>query len=346
MRKIFLVVLTATLLVQHAWAREQLVRGKVLEVFENVFVVGILDGIHKQKKVKIFRRDRDDTMEISPSKGDRIMVLQMEKPSGDFEFFVQDFQHTRGLAFFGILFLVVFVLVARENAVRALLTLALSFGVIFWWLLPAAEQSEFLFLKTLLACAGISLVTLLILLGFSRKSVGAILGTMAGVATAAGFTVLIGCFAKITGLGEENIRILLINFPDVDVRGIIFSGIVLSALGATMDTAVSVASTVCEVAKNSKKKFKKLFRSGMNVGCDILGSMINTLVFAFTGGAFAMLVLFSTANDLSLAEVLNYEFVAHDVMMALTGSFGLVATVPATALLAAFLESFPRKQKS
>jgi len=77
----------------------------------------------------------------------------------------------------------------------------------------------------------------------------------------------------------------------------------------------------------------------MNVGRDVLGSMTNTLIFAFTGGAFAILVLFSTAKDLTFLEVLNYEFIATDVAMALAGSFGLIATVPATAAISAGFEN-------
>jgi len=352
-QKIFIAFLALFILlvfIRNSKIEGNVVRGKVLEVYDNIFSVGILEGKYAKKKVSIKREDQNNNWEISPQKNDLITVLQVEKDSQETTFYIQDFEHTRGLFAFLLLFLIIFALVAKKEGLRALFALSLSFFAIFKILLPAAYNADFLILKTFIIANAIAILSLLILLKFSRKAFASILGTFFGITTATFTVILISHFAKITGLANEDIRMLLINSPQINVKGILFSGIILSALGAVMDTAVSIASAINELSQSLDKnlskleKFKKLFTSGMNVGRDVLGSMINTLIFAFTGSAFAILVLFAGAHDLPLFEILNYEFVSSDIMMALSGSFALTATVPSTALAGALLESYGFKK--
>lgn len=124
----------------------------------------------------------------------------------------------------------------------------------------------------------------------------------------------------------------------VDFRGLLFAGMILGALGAVMDVAVSIASAVAEVREaNPELSVWDLASSGLNVGRDVLGTMANTLILAYAGGALPLLLLL-TAHGQEMTKVLNLDIIATEVVRALSGSTGLAFSVPATALLAALLQ--------
>ena len=92
-----------------------------------------------------------------------------------------------------------------------------------------------------------------------------------------------------------------------------------------MDVGMSIASTIQEIYETDKTlSMKRLFVSGINVGRDMMGTMTNTLIFAYVGGAMTTLVI-------------NYAYDLIEIMQGLYGSLGVVLTVPITALIASFL---------
>jgi uncharacterized membrane protein len=121
----------------------------------------------------------------------------------------------------------------------------------------------------------------------------------------------------------------------IDFQGLLFSGILIGALGAVMDVGMSIASAIDEVRKvHPRANFMNLFNAGMNVGRDVMGTMSNTLILAYTGAALPLLLLF-IAGGFPLTKVINMEMVAEEIARALAGSIGLVLCIPATALVAA-----------
>jgi len=156
------------------------------------------------------------------------------------------------------------------------------------------------------------------------------------VLVAGGIAFFVGSLASLTGLGDEEAQMLMyipqqVNF---DFKGILFAGIIIGALGAVMDVGMSIASSMREVeAAKPEITTKDLIRSGMNVGRDIMGTMSNTLILAYTGGSLQLMLLFM-AHDFSLTEVINWDMIASEVVRALAGSIGLIFTIPLTAMVA------------
>ena len=152
------------------------------------------------------------------------------------------------------------------------------------------------------------------------------------------FSLLINNFSHLNGLGTEDMRIFAINNPNFNFQGILFAGIIIGALGAIMDVAVSISSGLQEV-RNHKPNigFQELLSSGMNIGRDIMGSMLNTLIFAYVGVSIAIILIISQ-NGIGLIEFLNYGFVTEEIVRSLIGSLGLLATIPVTALAAGLIQ--------
>ena len=186
-----------------------------------------------------------------------------------------------------------------------------------------------------IVCALSSAFTIFVVSGRNRKTITAILGTVGGVLSAALIALLIGQWAKLTGLGNEEAQLLAYvpQFRQLDYKGLLFAGIIIGALGAVMDVAMSIASSMSEIEQiHPKISNKELFKSGMNVGRDIMGSMSNTLILAYVGSSIQVLLLFYSFN-VSTYAIINMDHMASEIIRAMAGSIGLVLAIPITALI-------------
>lgn len=159
------------------------------------------------------------------------------------------------------------------------------------------------------------------------------------------FALIFGKAAEISGYNVSDIENLIYvqDMTGIKVGELLFAGILIAALGAVMDVGMSVASTLNELKENnSDMKTGELFRSGMNVGRDMMGTMSNTLILAFTGGSINTLV-FIYAYNYEYRQVMNMYSIGIELMQGLSSSMGVVLAVPFTSMIAAWL--LGRKKK-
>jgi uncharacterized membrane protein len=173
---------------------------------------------------------------------------------------------------------------------------------------------------------------------FSTKSIAATLGTISGVVVAGFLAIGVGYLTHLTGISSEESRAILLSPTlSVDLKGLLFAGILIGAIGAIMDVSMSISSSIHEIYKaNPKSNLKSLFSSGMNVGRDIMGTMSNTLILAYTGGALPLLFMYS-AYKVSFMKILNLELITTEILRAVVGSIGLIMSVPLTSFIASLL---------
>lgn len=128
------------------------------------------------------------------------------------------------------------------------------------------------------------------------------------------------------------------DFPQTQARGLFISSVLIASLGAVMDTAVTIASTVHELrAHNPKISRGRLFSGAMNVGRDTMGTMTSTLILAFTGTSLNMMILIHSSGT-SLNQLINSDFLVIEMMRSITGSLGIILTIPAVALISSIME--------
>jgi len=148
----------------------------------------------------------------------------------------------------------------------------------------------------------------------------------------------------LTGFTGEESAILWSLKPELDLRGVLASGMIIGALGAVMDVAMSIASSAHEIHNaDPTQGYVRLFTALMNVGRDIMGTMTNTLILAYTGSALPLIIITSTVP---VDRVINLNSVATEITAALAGSIGIVATVPLTAIISAYLYNKENASKS
>lgn len=247
---------------------------------------------------------------------------------------------------FAALYLLALCLIGGWQGAKGALGLIFTFGCILWVYLPLVYRGWSPFWSAVLVCAVTAVVTLWLVGGPTRKTLVATAGTVAGVVMAGVAAALFSAATGITGWNVSDIESLMTlwSTADIQVGGLLFSGLLISSLGATMDVAMSIASSMAEVqAQTPDISRRALFQAGMRVGRDMMGTDSNTLILAFAGGSVSMLVL-DYAYDLPWLQIINSNNIGIAVMQGLAGSFGVVLSVPVTVALAMLLYVRPDRE--
>jgi len=245
--------------------------------------------------------------------------------------------HSRQKVLYGIigLFLLTLVVVGRLKGFKAVITISLTIGLIYKVLLPGMLAGKNPLFLTIGIATIITFATILIISGFHTKSFASIIGTLFGVIMAGIISIVAGNMVKLTGLSSHEATMLLYIPQEVtfNYKDLLFSGILLGALGAVMDVSMSIASSIQEIYNaNPKLSSGQLFKSGMTVGQDIMGTMSNTLILAYVGSSIQVLLLFYSFN-VSPYAIINMDHIASEIIRAMAGSIGLVFAIPITATI-------------
>jgi uncharacterized membrane protein len=178
--------------------------------------------------------------------------------------------------------------------------------------------------------------TLLIVIGANKKALSAMLGCLGGVLLASVLMYVMDIALRLTGMLDRDMQALLLLDHPLDLRAVIFAGVILGAVGAIMDVAMSIASSLWEVKEaGGVSDFPGIFSSGINIGRDIFGSMLNTLILAYIGSSLSFLLLVIAHNPVSMV-LFNSELIIVEFLRALVGSFGMLLAIPLTAVICAW----------
>ena len=246
---------------------------------------------------------------------------------------------TSAIYLFLLFFCLIICLIGGKKGIKAIASLGFTGICIIYLMFPLMYQGVSPIGITIVVVILSTLLTLWLLGGVSKKTVSAVIGTVSGVVAAALAAILFGKAAGITGYNVSDIETLnyVAQNTHVKIGELLFAGIIIAALGATMDVGMSIASTIQELHERSPKLgTKELFVSGIRVGRDMMGTMANTLIFAYVGGALSTLVV-NYAYNLSYNQLINSYVIGVEIMQGLSGTLGVVLTVPITAAAASVL---------
>lgn len=329
----------------------EIVRGKVVEKkkwkddlgFEiESLKIKILQGEHKSKLVEIERvitghpvydtvlNKSDEVLLRVESKGDRITCINLQEYARD--------KHLRYLV---ATFFILLIIIGGMRGFKASISLIITALAVVRIFLPFILKGYNPIHLAVITAASITIVTLTIIGGITKKTIAAIIGTIGGVYIAGMIAINIGSAARLSGFGENAHFLLEITGTlNINFQGILFAGMIIGSLGAIMDVGMSVASAVEEVKRaNPGFGLISLTRAGMNVGRDIMGTMANTLILAYTGSAIPLLLVFM-AVETPLIQIVNLDFISTEIVRALSSSIGLILATPLTAVFASLLLSF------
>jgi hypothetical protein len=252
-----------------------------------------------------------------------------------------DFERRTPMLWLAVAFAVLVIAFGRLRGALSLLGLAISLIVILAFVVPALLDGSPALAVAIVGSLAVMLVTISLAHGWGPKSLAAMLGTAVSLALVALLALAFTNLAHLTGLSSEEATILLRGGAGISLEGLLLAGIVIAALGVLDDVTVSQASTVLALrSANPALGVRELFGRALRVGQDHVSATVNTLVLAYVGASLPVLLIFSS-GELGLADALNTELIAKEVVGTLVGSIGLIAAVPVTTALAAVLAPDP-----
>ncbi|MEG6520714.1 YibE/F family protein [Desulfotomaculum sp. 1211_IL3151] len=341
---------------------EETVKGKVIAVLDRsideipvgetesytstniTFTAKIKNGLYKDQVVTV--QQLIDSMfagsefikEVEP--GDNIMLLKMDDPNTDvtpWQFV--DYYRFDKIVILGLIFAGLVLLIGRWKGINTLLSLTFTFLFVFFVFVPSVMNGYNTYISAVITCLYTITMTLVLINGASKKTLATMIGCISGTIIAAVTTTIMSRILHLTGFVDEHSIYLTMLNPDkpIELTAIIFAAIIIGAMGAIMDVAMDISSALFELCEHAPNiTFQKLFKSGMSIGRDIMGTMANTLVLAYIGSSLTTIMLLLTYSD-SLLHLLNREIIIVELLQALIGSSAIILTIPLTVITCGFL---------
>ncbi|MBN1500209.1 MAG: YibE/F family protein [Spirochaetes bacterium] len=322
------------------------------KMYETKFKLKILSGKFKgQNKEITFQGEDSMPQDVKYRKGNRIfLAITEDNYNQDNPEYISlyDIDNSKPLIFLSLLTFLMILGIGRLKGFLSLMSLIFTIMLIFIIFIPLTLKG----FSPLLLSIGISFISIIITLpvitGFSLKTAAAIAGSFSGILLAALLALIAGSVMHLSGIiTDDMLTVHYASDIQVNLKHLALSGMIIAALGAIMDVAVSIASAANEIySAKPDIDDKTAFRSVFTIGKDILGSMVNTLVLAYAGSSLALILIISLkfSSEMPFMMILNYNPVLSEIIKALIGSIGMFFCIPATAIISVKL--FHRKHNS
>lgn len=282
-----------------------------------------------------------DTHNILAEEGSKVIIC-VDAPDGVEPYYtVYNYDRTSALVLIFAVFILLMMLVGGKQGANAVLALAVSLLLIVRFTVPAIYRGGSPIAVGAITVFAATAVTLLLLHGATVRALLAAGVTLAGEGTACMLFAASSALLHVGGFQTDQAEGLLVVTQNtgLHLKTLLFAATMIASLGAVMDVAVSLLSALWELKQQGTQDGGQLFRSGMNIGKDMIGTMSNTLVFAFAGNALATM-LSLTAYGVQASQLLNSNYIALEIAQGLCGTGGVILTVPIASVAAAAL--FPR----
>lgn len=275
---------------------------------------------------------------IKVKEGSKVIIGVLEK-DGNLQMNLYSYDRSNMIYLLIAIFIISVVLIGGFKGIKSLVALFFTLICCVYLMVPLMLKGVNPIIAGILVSILSIIVTLILVSGFNKKTLTAILGTVSGVVISGLIAYAFGLLTNLSGLNMSEAESLAYIAEDTGLRvnGIMFTGILIASLGAVMDIAMSIASSIFEIHKiNNKITFIELFKSAMNIGKDTIGTMTNTLILAFAGGSLSILILIFSAN-MPFNKMINLDLLGIEIIQGLSGSIGIVLAVPITAFVGCYL---------
>ncbi len=313
---------------------------------EIIFTAELTSGERKGETVQMLQTVDEfffpTPQQVEP--GDNILASDIdvtEDGEDNRDWYYTGHNRMSGIVILVVVFALLILFIGGFKGVTAVISLAVTVGMIFYVYIPSILTGVNIYMSTILVTGFAIFSNLMILNGINQKTFIAITGNVGGILAAGVLAILTNNALGITGAVDQEYMFLslLDNGVSIDLKGLVWGGILIGSLGAVMDIAMSISSAMQELSEQMKEKsFGALVRSGMNIGRDCIGTMTNTLILAYIGSSLAMVLLFAAYNR-ELIILMNFEMILVEIIQAVVGSIGILMAVPVTVLYGAWVHT-------
>lgn len=285
----------------------------------------IMNGIHKGETIELdnvtsFSQVNDLNLKVN----DEIFFLIQENDkqqisSGK----IVELKRDKYIVYITNIFIILILLIGGAKGFRSLASLAVNILISFI-LINLFTKGYYLILFSIIASIFFIIFSILIVSGKNRKGLAAIVGTLAGTFIS---MLIAGSVIKLNNWSGVHFEEM--EFLTQPPETIFFIELIIGTLGAIMDIAISISSAVKELYdKNPNVERKEIIKSSREIGQDIMGTMANTLVFAYISGSIPTILLF-LRDGVPITYIINYNLTL-EYIRAIVGSIGIVLSIPIT----------------
>lgn len=268
--------------------------------------------------------------------GDKIVLSESKAADGAMHYSFADYQRGGTLLTWAVIAAIVVLAFAAWHGLRSLIGLAISLGIVFFYLMPALVEGHNPVLLALASCTIMISIAVPLVHGLNWKSASALAGSLAALLLAAVLSHLMIDSSNLQGFSSEDNLKLQLYMPEVSIVGVLLCGFVVGALGGLNDVSIAQASTVMELSNlDPLARPVKLFTSAMKVGRDHIASIVYTLVLTYTGASVPLMMLI-TAAQRPAGQILSSDLIATELLRSAVGIIILTLSVPITTFIAAF----------
>lgn len=271
--------------------------------------------------------------------GDKVIVQLIEDADGNVTPIVQDVARFNYIILIFILFLFCIGIIGGKKGIKAIISLVFTIVCIYFILIKGIYKGNNAIIYSFLTAFIVVSISFIILNGFNRKTLTALVGSFGGIVISGILALIFNNMSKLSGAGEDIMQLTAnLSTINYNFRDILFSGIIISTIGICMHVSILIVSALDEIKmKTPEITWKELFKDGMKVGKEIIGTTSNTLLLAYIGSLLTLILLFMSTTDSNLIRIINKENVAEQLISALSASIGVVLTIPITAISYAIL---------
>ncbi|WP_307834076.1 YibE/F family protein [Paractinoplanes lichenicola] len=274
---------------------------------------------------------------VTVEPGDDIVLLYLEESFTGNDYSIADHQRGKQLWLLGAAVALAVIAFGRWRGLRALAGLAVTFAVLLIFVVPAILDGRQPLLVAVVGAAAIMLIVLYLTHGLTLTTTVAVAGTLIALTVTALLSALFTSLVHLTGVADDTTTFLSVSQSGVDMRGLLLAGIVIGALGVLDDITVTQAETVRELARaNPGYGFRELYGAATRVGRAHIASVVNTIVLAYAGASLPLMLLFAVGGT-PVSRLLTGQPIAEELVRSGVGTLGLIAAVPITTALAAWL---------
>lgn len=315
-----------------------------LHIGSQILMVEILSGDLRGEIVRI-----DNQLSVSQNtyakEGDELSIIIETPKNAAPMYYVYNYHRIDKIYILIILFTVLMLIFGRQKGFFSLIGLIFSLFFIIKFLLPYIFNGGSVVIGSLISSILLCFICLSLLNGFSKKTFIAFASTSLALIISIVVYFLVSKYLNMDGykLGEVEELIVLSEIKGLKLKDLLFSGVIISSLGAIMDMCMSITTSLFEIEDKAKLiDSKTLIKSGFELGKDMTGTMTETLIFAFFGtGLITMLLLPMTGVD--KYQLLNSNYLAEEVIYGLIGAVGVLISVPITVFSYVIYRSFRLK---
>lgn len=304
------------------------------------FLCKIISGDKKGEKVianqPIDTYDAIQYKKVEPH--DKILINNIQNED-EITWLFSEYDRTNPIKYLFITFVLMLLFFGRKKGFNTIVSLVFTCIFIFYVFIPSVLSGLNIYVWSVITCLAIVTMNLIIVNGLDKKTVATMIGCIGGLIISGILAMIMDKTLNLTGMVDEN-AFYLSNMDlesKINLKAIIFAGILIGALGAVMDVSMSISSSLYEVNIKTKLNSKyEIIKSGINIGRDIMGTMTNTLILAYIGSSLSSALLL-TMNNYNFTELLNREMVIVEILQALIGSIGILITIIITAIACSIL---------